>query len=439
MVSKCRSRLLEGHSWTVVLLSAVVLATPAACGDSGQEETREKPESSGGTAPAGGSAADGGEQIGGTGGDETEGPRAGASGSGEGGAPGGGTGGDDEVAGAPEAPGGQGSAEFEGLPLTTSGTSHALGVSADGTTVVGYADPGSNNEQPFRWTADSGLEVFPEIGFAEAASADGSMIAGSRKVNQTRLPYRWTRDDGFVTLELPEEKPTPDRAFTSGVASALSASGEIVVGSLFDTSDQQYPFRWSSNGMEVLALPADLNPRKSANATAVSADGTVIAGVLADRPHFHVFRWTESDGMVFIDDISSEVNTNLSDLSADGAVIVGWVSETTSDALHPLRWTLDEGLTILELPFCARAYADATNADGTVVAVHCESAQDNDVYLWTPDGKLRSLSELLEAGGADLTGWELEVATAMSADAKVLVGNGWNPDGEKEAWIARLP
>ncbi|MGK7929438.1 MAG: PEP-CTERM sorting domain-containing protein, partial [Spirulina sp.] len=38
----------------------------------------------------------------------------------------------------------------------------------------------------------------------------------------------------------------------------------------------------------------------------------------------------------------------------------------------------------------------------------------------------------------DLTGWTLEEATAISSDGLSIVGIGVNPDGNEEAWLARL-
>ncbi len=40
--------------------------------------------------------------------------------------------------------------------------------------------------------------------------------------------------------------------------------------------------------------------------------------------------------------------------------------------------------------------------------------------------------------GANLAGWKLRSATAVSADGSVVVGYGMNPNGNREAWIARL-
>jgi hypothetical protein len=48
------------------------------------------------------------------------------------------------------------------------------------------------------------------------------------------------------------------------------------------------------------------------------------------------------------------------------------------------------------------------------------------------------VASILTAAGVDLTGWRLEAATGVSADGKTIVGNGTNPRGFTEAWVANI-
>ena len=53
---------------------------------------------------------------------------------------------------------------------------------------------------------------------------------------------------------------------------------------------------------------------------------------------------------------------------------------------------------------------------------------------------LRPLAELLaRAKVTGLEGWTLLEAVAVSADGRVLAGNGTDAAGKSEGWIARLP
>ena len=53
---------------------------------------------------------------------------------------------------------------------------------------------------------------------------------------------------------------------------------------------------------------------------------------------------------------------------------------------------------------------------------------------------MRNLVDVLaELGLADaIDGWDLEQATTISADGLTVVGSGFNPAGDEEAWIAYL-
>ena len=63
-----------------------------------------------------------------------------------------------------------------------------------------------------------------------------------------------------------------------------------------------------------------------------------------------------------------------------------------------------------------------------------------EAFLWTSDGGMQNLRELLIAGGATgLTGWRLTQASAISADGRTIVGSGRNPAGNPEAWAATIP
>jgi hypothetical protein len=99
--------------------------------------------------------------------------------------------------------------------------SMALGVSADGTAVVGCSNSAAGVEA-FRWTRVRGMEGlgFPE---AFATSADGSMVVGYRHIAKQAEPVRWTREGGIVCLgKLPD--------YSYGSANGVSADGSVIVG-----------------------------------------------------------------------------------------------------------------------------------------------------------------------------------------------------------------
>ena len=51
---------------------------------------------------------------------------------------------------------------------------------------------------------------------------------------------------------------------------------------------------------------------------------------------------------------------------------------------------------------------------------------------------MQSIPNLLTASGVNIAGWSLTDARGASSDGSVIVGNGTNPSGNSEVWIARF-
>ena len=126
----------------------------------------------------------------------------------------------------------------------------------------------------------------------------------------------------------------------------------------------------------------------------VSADGAVVVGQSNSAAGYEAFRWTSS-GMVGLGDLDGgNFDSNAKGVSADGAVVVG--SGNSASGYEALRWT---------------------------------------------SGGMRSLNDVLinDFGlGSSLAGWTLTTAHAISADGLTIVGQGYNPDGDREAWMASM-
>lgn len=59
--------------------------------------------------------------------------------------------------------------------------------------------------------------------------------------------------------------------------------------------------------------------------------------------------------------------------------------------------------------------------------------------IWDEANGWRELDVVLETLGVVLAGWRLSYARAISADGRVIVGEGLNPNGDLEAWFAVIP
>lgn len=109
--------------------------------------------------------------------------------------------------------------------------SEALGVSADGSVVVGRGYSTLAEHEPFRWTQATGmvglggLPGYNRGGFAYGVSADGSIVVGYAIGDGiTGEAFRWTQAGGMVGLG---DFPGGD---TSSIAYGISDDGKIIVG-----------------------------------------------------------------------------------------------------------------------------------------------------------------------------------------------------------------
>jgi uncharacterized membrane protein len=137
---------------------------------------------------------------------------------------------------------------FEGLGFAPSyNGSRADGVSADSSVVVGLSGPQVvGADQASRWTAATGMVGLgflpPATGtsWALAVSGDGSTVVGNS--GSPDQAFRWTATDGMVRLGF---LPTGG----SSVANAVNADGSVVVGAGATTVNgvgAQLAYRWTT-------------------------------------------------------------------------------------------------------------------------------------------------------------------------------------------------
>lgn len=169
-----------------------------------------------------------------------------------------------------------------GLGFLPGGTqSTALGVSGDGTTVVGFADnsdaPGLQAEA-FVWTREEGMRplgILPggSDSRARAISADGStIVGGSQRSDGAVEAFRWTRDEGLTGIG-----DLPGGAFNSA-AQNVSEDGSMIVG--YGNSDQgRRGFIWTrTEGMQSVFTDTEVVAPISINDIQVTSQGPVFVG-----------------------------------------------------------------------------------------------------------------------------------------------------------------
>jgi probable HAF family extracellular repeat protein len=277
------------------------------------------------------------------------------------------------------------------LPGGTHST--AVGISADGTVIVGNGgttiDPASSSSG-FRWTAGTGIaRIDPVPGsslcVASGVSGDGQTVAGTCLTFNNEA-FRWTRATGAVGLGR-----FGGGSNQTSSASAISSNAMVVVGAGHPilTGAVAWPTTGGANALG--KLPGD----DSATATAVSRDGTLIAGTSFNSAQMgRAFRWNQQTGMTALGTFAGLQATMVTGISGDGMIIVGWATTATGDTA--IIWDAQHGLRPLDIA-------------------------------------------LLVNYQAEVPGWRLARATAISDDGRTIAGYGINPSGQTRAWIVKLP
>jgi probable HAF family extracellular repeat protein len=255
-------------------------------------------------------------------------------------------------------------------------SSHAYGVNADGSVVVGANGAGSS----FRWTAESGTE---QLG---------------------------VMNGGYWSL-----------------ARGVSGDGSVVVG--YGNTKDQYnnefsrAFRWTpAGGMQSIGA---LGPYSNSNASATNMDGSVVVGESSNQ----AFRWTVATGMVALGTLSG--SSTATAVNADGSVVIG------RSGTSAFRWTSVTGMTALRGDFQEGSYlANGLTSDGSIVVG--QHGNTYTALIWNNSTTSITLWSYLSDRGVSLTGWtSLSSATGISSDGRFITGYGVY-QGQNRAFIADI-
>lgn len=309
--------------------------------------------------------------------------------------------------------------------------STATDVSADGKTVVGESW-GMSGREAFRWTESTGMQGLGYVpgntySGATAVSADGQTVVGNISGG---LNFIWTPGTGM-------QDPGIGIQITG-----ISADGHIVIG--YDGS-LTGGVRWTvENGKQYLAsIPIGQGYPGWSPALAMTSDGQTVVG---QSSVLKAYRWTSVSGIQSLGPLPTGTFGSTGwGVAEDGKTVVGTVSSLAG--MEAMRWTEKNGYQLLgDFPgglFSSSAQDVSANGQSVVGSGTSElfgaNYSGDTAFLWTEIGGMRSFKDVLENDfGLNLQGWQLTNATAISDDGLTVVGVGYNPSGQSEAWLARL-
>ncbi len=333
--------------------------------------------------------------------------------------------------------------------------SQAWGVSADGSTVVGWTGAevkGQAGIFGFRFAGGS-LEVVPEIVDRDifATSADARTIVGNAFLERPDDPGNfdltaWVWVEGQGVIDMFSEFPGD-----FSVAHDVSSDGQSIVGMTnffrdFGTGDE-FSDALLARPDGTMHTLNHLPGMFRAEAIAVSADGSRIVGYERDPDGFRLPVWWDmaNDGIVrelppVAGSLGSDIATAISE---NGRFVAGFSLQFFDPDTFEFRedlvlWDLETqtarvlsqtpGGFVSSIP--SFVSDDGQTVLGTWDRTGIFDLPEGEAFIWTAsDGLARSLEDyLLSEQGLEIPDWELRSARDASPDGGAIVGHALSAD-----------
>ena len=332
-------------------------------------------------------------------------------------------------------------------------SSVATSMSADGSVVVGIGSrTAETGGVAFVWTADTGLRDMFELTDSgkprlsqevnvRKVSSDGLTVVGDfllDKNTRNNRGFRWRESTGLELIRNPDAR----------YGLAVSGDGREVVTEVL-TGGRAVPYVLTDGGWhEVMRSTKDIDiDRVQIRLNEGVSDLSVVAGwggTWSPSRYWAVKAVRQSDSewdFVELPNPSTRFsNSQASAVSADGLTLAGRAFESSLDSQVAVVWFRDgESREIGDLPGGKlRSDVSSVSGSGMVVGGYATADRGQVAFVWTESLGQVPFEELLTVQGVTLNGWQLESLNDMSADGQWFCGMGVNPDGNHEAWVAKL-
>lgn len=325
---------------------------------------------------------------------------------------------------------------FQGLGDLAGGMFYSTptDLSSDGTVVVGQAVSG-DGWVAFRWTAGGGMQSLGDLpggavsSVAFGVSPDGTAATGwSESGTNQREAFVWT-GSGMVGLG----DLAGGSYFSSG--RGITNGGTAVIGAASNSMGWE-PFRWTQGGsMQGLG---DLNDDNNTSVMAVSGDCTYYAGTGGSSPSL-AYRGRVGGSKQTLGDLPGGTSSSSAyGISNNGSYVVG--GSNSFNGSEAFFWSEATGMQALGDLQGGRFTSSAWGVtdDGRYIVGSGHSSNGYRAVLWDRNGQVHDLNTYLTNRGINLGDWKLESAVNITPDGSAIIGSGTNPEGNTEAWIARI-
>jgi len=308
--------------------------------------------------------------------------------------------------------------------------SSALAVSYDGAVVVGKSGPINSisglsvrdaNNPYYGFVYNQGSATMLTTGVlnsehassARGVSGDGSVAVGSTYVS--RFVYSsFSYSPGGVISNL-------DSIATNNYANAASFDGSVIVGRRhFVGSGAFEAYKYS--GGEFVNL--GLNGKGASEATAISSDGSIIAGKLFESANLSVDPF-KTFSFIYKDSVMNTIESTIegysysqaTGLSSDGSIMVGFASNGNSNGLETRAFQYkDNAMIDIGTLGGSHSRAYGVSGDGQLIVGESDIAEEAATRAFLYNARNGVMTDLGTLGGTNSS------ARAISGDGKFIVG-----------------